>query len=149
MLRLCPGLLRRVSETSQHGGEGPIPQPSYLRSDFIGASRSLPLTVRVPYRRGPPRKPIIRQVICAAVAGATGAFAGNPGDLAMVRMQARCPLASLSQSTEQRGLTCGLSVCEPNSNNMTLLNKTHWSNRVMVHPVVDPSPLQSELCSRS
>lgn len=28
------------------------------------------------------------KVICAAVAGATGAFAGNPGDLAMVRMQA-------------------------------------------------------------
>ena len=31
----------------------------------------------------------IEKVLCAAVAGATGAFAGNPGDLAMVRMQAR------------------------------------------------------------
>ncbi|CAJ1433574.1 unnamed protein product [Effrenium voratum] len=30
----------------------------------------------------------IEKVGCAAVAGATGAFAGNPGDLAMVRMQA-------------------------------------------------------------
>ena len=30
----------------------------------------------------------IEKVLCAAVAGATGAFAGNPGDLAMVRMQA-------------------------------------------------------------
>lgn len=29
-----------------------------------------------------------RKVICAATAGAMGAFAGNPGDLAMVRMQA-------------------------------------------------------------
>lgn len=28
------------------------------------------------------------KVVCAAFAGATGAFAGNPGDLAMVRMQA-------------------------------------------------------------
>ena len=28
------------------------------------------------------------EVLCAATAGATGAFAGNPGDLAMVRMQA-------------------------------------------------------------
>ena len=30
----------------------------------------------------------LEKVLCAAVAGATGAFAGNPGDLAMVRMQA-------------------------------------------------------------
>ncbi|CAK9099278.1 unnamed protein product [Durusdinium trenchii] len=30
----------------------------------------------------------VEKVVCAAVAGATGAFAGNPGDLAMVRMQA-------------------------------------------------------------
>ena len=29
----------------------------------------------------------LEKVLCAAVAGATGAFAGNPGDLAMVRMQ--------------------------------------------------------------
>ena len=31
---------------------------------------------------------ILPQVLCAATAGATGAFAGTPGDLAMVRMQA-------------------------------------------------------------
>ena len=37
--------------------------------------------------KSPPEDP---QVLCAAAAGATGAFAGNPGDLAMVRMQAPC-----------------------------------------------------------
>merc|ERR550532_2138596 len=31
---------------------------------------------------------IVSKVVCAASAGAIGAFAGNPGDLAMVRMQA-------------------------------------------------------------
>jgi len=39
---------------------------------------------------GEDTKPLsmLTKVVCAAAAGATGAFVGNPGDLAMVRMQA-------------------------------------------------------------
>ena len=39
-------------------------------------------------KEGAPPLPMLTKCICAAGAGAIGAAAGNPGDIAMVRMQA-------------------------------------------------------------
>ena len=46
-------------------------------------------------KEGAPALPMFTKCVCAAGAGAIGAFAGNPGDVAMVRMQAdgRLPLS--------------------------------------------------------